>query len=66
MTTDHSTATRPLPTTSLRKTALIAGLLYLLTFVSIPTLDLYGSVHDPNYIIALARIVRSSSEAFWR
>ena len=35
----------------LRKTALVAGLLYLLTFVSIPTLALYGSVHDPNYII---------------
>jgi hypothetical protein len=35
----------------LRKTALIAGLLYLLTFVSIPTLALYGSVHDPNFII---------------
>jgi hypothetical protein len=51
MTTDQSTPTRPLPTTSLRKTALIAGLLYLLTFVSIPTLALYGSVHDPNYII---------------
>jgi hypothetical protein len=51
MTTDQSTATRPLPTTSLRKTALIAGLLYLLTFVSIPTLALYGSVHDPNYIV---------------
>jgi hypothetical protein len=51
MTTDQSTATRPLPTTSLRKTALIAGLLYLLTFLSIPTLALYGSVHDPNYII---------------
>jgi hypothetical protein len=29
MTTDQSMATRPLPTTSLRKTALIAGLLYL-------------------------------------
>jgi len=51
MTTEQSTATRPLPTTSLRKTALIAGLLYLLTFVSIPTLALYGSVHDPNYIL---------------
>jgi hypothetical protein len=51
VTTDQSTATRPLPTTSLRKTALIAGLLYLLTFVSIPTLALYGSVHDPNYVI---------------
>jgi hypothetical protein len=54
MTTDQSTATSPLPTTSLRKTALIAGLLYLLTFVSIPTLGLYGSVHDPNYIIGPA------------
>src|SRR5919108_602169 len=35
----------------LRKTALAAGVLYLLTFVSIPTLALYGPVHDPNYII---------------
>jgi hypothetical protein len=51
MTTDQTTPTRPLPTASLRKTALIAGLLYLLTFVSIPTLALYGSVHDPNYIV---------------
>jgi Domain of unknown function (DUF4386) len=51
MTTDQTTATRPLPTTSLRKTALVAGLFYLLTFVSIPTLALYGAVHDPNYIV---------------
>jgi Domain of unknown function (DUF4386) len=35
----------------LRKTALVAGVFYLLTFVSIPTLALYGQVHDPNYII---------------
>src|ERR671924_1337152 len=35
----------------LRITALVAGALYLLTFVSIPTLALYGPVHDPNYII---------------
>ena len=35
----------------LRKTALIAGVLYLLTFVSIPTLFLYGSVKGANYII---------------
>src|SRR5437660_3847712 len=34
-----------------RKTALVAGMLYLLTFVSIPTLALYGAIHDPNYII---------------
>jgi hypothetical protein len=36
---------------SLRKTALAAGVLYLLTFVSIPTLSLYGPVHDPNYVL---------------
>src|SRR5436309_15722859 len=34
-----------------RKTALVAGVLYLLTFVSIPTLFLYGPVHGANYII---------------
>ena len=37
---------------SLRKTALVAGVLYLITFVSIPTLVLYGPVlNDPNYIV---------------
>jgi hypothetical protein len=36
---------------SQRKTALVAGALYLLTFVSIPTLALYGAVRDPNYIV---------------
>ena len=36
---------------STRKISLTAGLLYLLTFVSIPTLGLYGAVHDPNYIV---------------
>jgi hypothetical protein len=36
---------------SLRKTALVAGALYLLTFVSIPTLFLYGAVKGPNYIL---------------
>ena len=34
-----------------RKTALVAGALYLLTFVSIPTLALYGSVKGANYIL---------------
>jgi hypothetical protein len=34
-----------------RKTALVAGVLYLLTFVSIPTLFLYVPVHDPKYIL---------------
>jgi hypothetical protein len=35
---------------SLRKTALVAGVFYLLTFISIPTLALYGPVHDADYI----------------
>ena len=39
------------PVNSTRRTALVAGVLYLLTFVSIPTLALYGSIHDPNYIL---------------
>jgi hypothetical protein len=38
------------PMSSLRKTSLAAGVLYLLTFISIPTLALYGSIHGPNYI----------------
>ena len=45
-----NTAAKRVPMDSLRKTALVAGVLYLITFVSIPTLALYGSVHDPNYI----------------
>lgn len=36
---------------SLRKSAIAAGILYLLTFVSIPTLALYGPVHDPKFIL---------------
>ncbi len=35
----------------LRKTALTAGVLYVLTFVSIPTLFLYGQVRSPRYIL---------------
>src|SRR6266700_3092348 len=34
-----------------RKTALVAGVLYLLTFVSIPTLFIYGPVKSANYIL---------------
>ncbi len=36
---------------STRKIALAAGILYLLTFVSIPTLSLYEKVHETNYVI---------------
>jgi hypothetical protein len=45
MTTSERIATSP------RKIALVAGVLYLLTFVSIPTLALYSSIHLPNYIL---------------
>jgi hypothetical protein len=37
--------------TSLRKSALAAGVFYLLSFVSIPTLFLYVPVRDPKYIL---------------
>jgi len=37
--------------TSLRKAALIAGVFYVLTFVSIPTLLLYQSMHEADYVI---------------
>ena len=36
---------------SYRKTSLLAGILYLLTFVSIPTLSLYKSVKESGYIV---------------
>jgi hypothetical protein len=48
---DRTTATKRVPMDSLRKTALVAGVLYLLTFISIPTLFLYDPVHDPKYIV---------------
>ncbi len=35
-----------------RKISLAAGVFYLLTFVSIPTLALYGQVRAPNYIVS--------------
>lgn len=35
---------------ALRKTSLAAGLIYLLSFVSIPTLALYRPIHQPGYI----------------
>jgi hypothetical protein len=34
-----------------RKTALVAGGFYLVTFISIPTLALYGAVHSPDYVV---------------
>ena len=43
-------ATRPSPD-SMRRTSLAAGLLYLLTFVSIPTLFLYDPVRDADFVL---------------
>jgi hypothetical protein len=43
------TTNEQIPTSS-RRIARTAGMLYLLTFVSIPTLALYTSIHDPNYV----------------
>ncbi|HRH48262.1 MAG TPA: DUF4386 domain-containing protein [Panacibacter sp.] len=39
------------PMSSLRKTSLLAGVLYLLTFVSVPTLAIYGPVKSANYVL---------------
>jgi hypothetical protein len=51
MTTNKLAVTKRRPMASHRKTSLAAGLLYLLTFVSIPTLFLYDRVKtDPAYI----------------
>jgi hypothetical protein len=36
---------------STRNVSLVAGGFYLLTSVSIPTLSLYGPVHDPDYVV---------------
>jgi hypothetical protein len=39
-------AAKKIPMTATRKTALVAGVFYLITFVSIPTLALYGPVKN--------------------
>jgi hypothetical protein len=39
------------PMSSQRKTSLVAGVLYLLTFISIPTLSIYSQVKSANYIV---------------
>ena len=49
-TTVQNPATKPqakgVPMTSTRKTALVAGIFYLITFISIPTLALYGPIKN--------------------
>ncbi len=50
--TPSTKAAREIPMDSTRKTALVAGIFYLITFVSIPTLALYGPVrHHPDWIL---------------
>ena len=49
--TMKTAAPKRVPMTSLRKTSLTAGVFYLITFVSIPTLFLYSPVKEANYIV---------------
>jgi hypothetical protein len=43
--------TNQAPMSSIRKTSLVAGVFYLLTFVSVPTLAIYSQVKGANYIV---------------
>lgn len=47
---DRPAASKRVPRDPLRKTSLWAGVLYLITFVSIPTLALYGPIHEANFM----------------
>ena len=44
--TPAAKATKRIPMDATRKTALVAGIFYLITFISIPTLALYGPVRN--------------------
>jgi hypothetical protein len=49
----RTTAANRVPMDSIRKTALVAGVLYLITFTAVATLTLYGTVlKDPAYILS--------------
>jgi hypothetical protein len=53
--TERGTTNSPrrIPASSLRKTAFVAGALYLVTFVtSIPTLPLFAPLQSPGYVLA--------------
>ena len=50
--TSRTTTTNRVPMDSLRKTALVAGILYLITFIAVGTLTLYGPVlKDSAYVL---------------
>ena len=57
----RTTPSTRVPMDSLRKTALVAGVFYLITFVSIPSLALYGTVKGEGFIIGSA----SATGALW-
>ena len=60
MTITAQTATRRVPMDSLRKTALVAGVIYLITFISIPTLS---SLSRPSPSTARCGTTRTTSSA---
>ena len=49
--TDRSAATRRTPMDPQRRTSLVAGVFYLVTFISIPTLVIYGPVRSVGYVL---------------
>ncbi len=49
--TDRTVAANRVPMTPFRKSALAAGVLYLVSFVSIPTLALYSSVRGADFVL---------------
>src|SRR6478735_4261107 len=51
VTTAKPAANKRVPMSPLRKSSLSAGVFYLISFVSIPTLFLYASAKDANYIV---------------
>lgn len=49
--TGPTTTSKTIPMNSLRKTALVAGIFYLVTFISIPTLAIYGPLkNQPDFV----------------
>jgi hypothetical protein len=60
--TDRMPSPKHVPMTPLRKTALVAGVFYLITFISIPTLFLYGHVKTDRDFITSAG---SSTGVLW-
>ncbi len=52
----RTTSPKPAPLESMRKTALVAGVFYLITFISIPSLTLYGPIfNNPAWILGSGR-----------